>query len=178
MLYVSNTAALLSTITGKYKSAAELWCHEWINMPGRRDCLYTFCIYSIPYLLKTGWFKVPGAHPFNVIFFRSNSKLHQNSQCSDLKYGQLIATKFFAHITTVLLSWCVQNFGVIGWIFDEHYKISLNFEFDRNIISWTGARSSPGMAFGIPCQGTVKTRGHRHRHFMYVLCTITVLYLC
>ena len=44
----------------------------------------------------------------------------------------------FAHITTVLLSskllsWRVQNFSVIRWICytQEHYKISLDFEFDR-----------------------------------------------
>ena len=36
----------------------------------------------------------------------------------------------------------VQNFIVISWIGYEqdHYKFSLNFEFDRNIISKTGAK--------------------------------------
>ena len=34
----------------------------------------------------------------------------------------------------------MQNFIVMGWIFYEqqHFEISLNFEFDRNIISGTG----------------------------------------
>ena len=42
----------------------------------------------------------------------------------------------FAHLTTVLLSWGVQNFIVIGQICyeQEHYKIWLNFEFNQNII--------------------------------------------
>ena len=43
----------------------------------------------------------------------------------------------FAHIMTVTLSWPVQNFIVIGWIYfnPEHSKFWLNFEFDRNPIS-------------------------------------------
>ena len=49
------------------------------------------------------------------------------------------------NVTTVLLSWRVQNFTVISWICyeQEHYKISLNFEFDWNIVSrwaWTDAK--------------------------------------
>ena len=44
--------------------------------------------------------------------------------------------------TSVLLSWRVLKFVVIGWICyeQENYKISLNFELDRNIVSGTGAR--------------------------------------
>ena len=46
----------------------------------------------------------------------------------------------------MLLSWRVHNFVVIGWICyeQEHFKISLNFEFDRNIVSGTGARRRKG----------------------------------
>ena len=48
----------------------------------------------------------------------------------------------FAHVTTVTLSWRVQNFVVIGRVNfkPEHCKFWSNFEFDRNIISGTGAR--------------------------------------
>ena len=37
--------------------------------------------------------------------------------------------------------WRVQTFVVIGWICyeQEHYKVSLKFKFDRNIVSGTGA---------------------------------------
>ena len=47
----------------------------------------------------------------------------------------------FAHITTALLLWDVQKLIVIGWICNEkaHCKVSLNFEFDQNIISGTRA---------------------------------------
>ena len=48
----------------------------------------------------------------------------------------------FAHVTTtVTLSWRVQNFVVIGKLHFklEHCKIWSDFEFDRNIVSGTGA---------------------------------------
>ena len=40
------------------------------------------------------------------------------------------------------LTWRMQNFVLIGRIYyeQEHQKISLNSEFDRNIVSWPGAR--------------------------------------
>ena len=46
----------------------------------------------------------------------------------------------FAHVTTVTLSWRVQNFVVVGWVHLklEHCKFWSNFEFDRNIVSGTG----------------------------------------
>ena len=42
---------------------------------------------------------------------------------------------------TVLLSWCVQKSVVISQIYydQEHYKVSLNFEFVWNIITGMGA---------------------------------------
>ena len=54
------------------------------------------------------------------------------------------AHRNFAHVTTVTLSWCVQNFVVIGWALFEtkHCKFWSNFEFDRNIVSETGAWQS------------------------------------
>ena len=47
----------------------------------------------------------------------------------------------FAHLTTMQLSWCVQNFVVIGTVYfkPEHGKFWANFEFDRNAVSGTGA---------------------------------------
>ena len=47
--------------------------------------------------------------------------------------------KNFAHITTVGLSWLVQDVIVICQICyeQEHYKVSLNFKFNRNIICGT-----------------------------------------
>ena len=49
----------------------------------------------------------------------------------------------FAHVMTVTLLWHVQNFVVIGRICyeQEHDKVSLNFEFDWNIVSDTATRS-------------------------------------
>ena len=51
--------------------------------------------------------------------------------------------RYFAHVTTVSLSWRVQNIVVIGRVYSklEHSEFSSNFEFDRNMLSGTGARS-------------------------------------
>ena len=51
---------------------------------------------------------------------------------------------YFAHVTTVILSWQVQNIVVIGsaYFTPECFKFSSNFEFDRNMLSGTGASST------------------------------------
>ena len=51
--------------------------------------------------------------------------------------------RYFAHVTTVLLSWRVQNIVVIGSVYFtlECFEFSSNFEFDRNMLSGTGAWS-------------------------------------
>ena len=52
--------------------------------------------------------------------------------------------RYFAHVTTVTLSWRVQNIVVIGRVYFtlECFEFSSNFEFDRNMLSGTGAWSS------------------------------------
>ena len=49
--------------------------------------------------------------------------------------------RYFAHVTTVILSWRVQNIVVIGRVYSklERSEFSSNFEFDRNMFSGTGA---------------------------------------
>ena len=51
--------------------------------------------------------------------------------------------RYFAHVTTVSLSWRVQNIVVIGRVYFtlECFEFSSNFEFDRNMLSGTGAMS-------------------------------------
>ena len=51
--------------------------------------------------------------------------------------------RYFAHVTTVTLSWRVQNIVVIGRVYFtlECFEFSSNFEFDRNMLSGTGARA-------------------------------------
>ena len=51
--------------------------------------------------------------------------------------------RYFAHVTTVTLSWRVKNIVVIGRVYFtlECFEFSWNFEFDRNMLSGTGARS-------------------------------------
>ena len=49
--------------------------------------------------------------------------------------------RYFAHVTTVTLSWRVQNIVVMGRVYFtlECFEFSSNFEFDRNMLSGTGA---------------------------------------
>ena len=49
--------------------------------------------------------------------------------------------RYFVHFTTVTLSWRVQNIVVIGRVYFtlECFEFSSNFEFDRNMLSGTGA---------------------------------------
>ena len=48
---------------------------------------------------------------------------------------------YYAHVTTVTLSWRVQNINVIGRVYFtlKCFEFSSNFEFDRNMLSGTGA---------------------------------------
>ena len=51
--------------------------------------------------------------------------------------------RYFAHVTTVTLLCGAQNIVVIGCVYFtlECFEFSSNFEFDRNMLSRTGARS-------------------------------------
>ena len=67
----------------------------------------------------------------------------------------------FAHVTTVQLSWHVQNFVVIDWACFtlQRSKFWSNFEFDQNTISGTGAWSLLRLPFWkIVFQQVVKPR--------------------
>ena len=67
-----------------------------------------------------------------LIGFRSNSKFDEILECSGLKYAQPITTKFGTGVQIFFLidRMCYEQ---------KHYKISLNFKFNRNIVSGTGA---------------------------------------
>ena len=51
--------------------------------------------------------------------------------------------RYFAHVTTVTLSWRVQNIVVLDRVYFalECFEFSSNFVFDRNMLSGTGAWS-------------------------------------
>ena len=74
-----------------------------------------------------------------IIENRNSTKI-----CRALIQNVLIRSqRNFAHVITVTLSWCMQNFVVIGDVYFEleQSKFWSNFEFDRNIVSGTGAWS-------------------------------------
>ena len=71
--------------------------------------------------------------------------------------------RYFAHVTTVTLSWRVQNIVVIGRVYFtlECFEFSSNFEFDRYMLSGTGARSS--MVYSADTRHSPDYSGiHRH----------------
>ena len=63
----------------------------------------------------------------------------QNALVSDILDR---SQRYFAHVTKVTLLWRVQNIVVIGRVYFtlECFEFSSNFEFDRNMLSRTGAR--------------------------------------
>ena len=67
----------------------------------------------------------------------------------------------FAQVTTVTLSWRVQNIVVIGRLYFtlECFEFSSNFEFDRNMLSGTGARCLLSQRF--TRFDTIKSKAHR-----------------
>ena len=77
--------------------------------------------------------------PVPLSIFRSNSMKIQNALVLNIPDWP---QRYFAHVTTVKLSWRVQNIFVIGGVYFtlECFEFSSNFEFDRNMLSGTGAR--------------------------------------
>ena len=119
---------------------------ETLSWPDLSDqhCVWNVYDENSSVICYNEWCSVPSfviqLVPVPLTIFRSNSKFEQNWERSSLKYTKPITTKF-AHVTTVTLSWRVQNFVVIGRVYfkPEHCKIWSNFEFDRNIVSGTVA---------------------------------------
>ena len=74
--------------------------------------------------------------PVPLSIFRSNSMKIQNALVSNI-FDR--SQRYFAHVTTVTLSWRVQNIVVIGHLHFtlECFEFSSNFEFDRNMLSGT-----------------------------------------
>ena len=88
-------------------------------------------------------YKWPGARPTKHISMKIQNALIS----SILDRSQ----RYFAHVTTVTLSWRVQNIVVIGRVYFtlECFEFSSNFEFDRNMLSGTGASNAEVNVF--PC---------------------------
>ena len=81
--------------------------------------------------------------PVPLSIFRSNSKFNENSENALVSNILDRSQRYFAHVTIVTLSCRVQNIVVIGRVYFtlECFEFSSNFEFDRNMLSGTGAWS-------------------------------------
>ena len=88
------------------------------------------------------WVTSPTMHQFCIP--QCNCPISQNAPfCNrNVHIWRMESLKrYFAHVTTVTLSWRVQNIVVIGRVYFtlERSEFSSNFEFDRNMLSGTGA---------------------------------------
>ena len=127
----------------------------WSQGPGTKSAQnkgnyrnYHFAIHRLPRIPECTAANIccllvplPSQAPVPLTIFRSNSKF---DQIGSVLVSNILnrSQRNFAHVTTVTLSWHVQNFVVVGGVHFklEHCKFWSNFEFDRNIVSGTGAR--------------------------------------
>ena len=88
---------------------------------------------------QTATFSKSAQAPVPLSIFRSNSMKIQNALVSNI-FDR--SQRYCAHVTTVTLSWRVQNIVVIDRVCFtlECFEVWSNFEFDRNMLSGTGAR--------------------------------------
>ena len=77
--------------------------------------------------------------PVPLSIFRSNSKFDENSERSSFEYTGPITTFCTRHDNGTVMT--VQNIAVIGRVYFtlEWFEFSSNFEFNRNMLSGTGA---------------------------------------
>ena len=86
--------------------------------------------------------------------------------CRSLVQNKLYRSqRNFAQVTTMLLSWRVQNLAVIGLAYFDliHCEFFSNFEFDRNTVSGTGAWTPPRLAPQCTPQPPNKTARRRFK---------------
>ena len=90
--------------------------------------------------------------PLSIFRIRNSMKI-QNALVLNIPDR---SQRYFAHVTTVTLSWRVQNIVVIGRVYFtlECFEFSSNLEFDRNMLSGTGAWFDIGSGNGLLPGGT------------------------
>ena len=113
------------------------WAHGLVHNNLQRHSTRPTSSISIEFEIRSNfavfWFKINMLHRSRWNFTNITSHPVHNM------FGWL--QRKFTHITTVTLSWGAQPFLVISRICyqQEHYKPSLNFEFDENIVNGMGA---------------------------------------
>ena len=108
---------------------------------------------------------VGGQAPVPLSIFRSNSTKIQNT----LVFNILNRSKrYFAHVTTVTLSWRVQNIVVIGSV---HFTLEC-FEFSSNSIEICLVGRAPDATFASP------TKDSYHKNIIQTCVVLFVLFVC
>ena len=125
-------------ITGPYSwSTLSLWLFM-----GLRASLEGFCCRNV-------WEHVLSLNPnarcpmdwTYCVRQQENDRSYQGRIYTNAKQIPVTDQKNFAHVMTVTLLWCMENFIVIGRVQfkPEHDKFWSNFEFDQTIVSDMGA---------------------------------------
>ena len=107
-----------------FENIATSFRGQWVNATRHMTAVVWICILA----------------PIPLTVFQLNMKFDQNLECFSLKYDQPITAKFCTRHDSYTVVTCVK-FRVISWVHfkPEYWKFWLNFEFDRNIVSGTGA---------------------------------------
>ena len=104
-----------------------------IDISWERPVVRTFCKGS----------HIPASYPWRPSHYAYFDRIRNSMKIQNALVSNLLDRwqRYFAHVTTVTLSWRVQNIVVIGHVYFtlECFEFSSNFEFDRNMLSGTGA---------------------------------------
>ena len=130
-------------LLGKFCKCERVFCNAVYNILYTRHWSKTYpyriscCLFYLNYSQVQNIWTLFMTQP-NMKKIRNSMKI-QNALVSNILDR---SQRYFAHVTTVTLSWRVQNIVVIGSVYFtlECFEFSSNFEFDRNMLSGAGAR--------------------------------------
>ena len=98
---------------------------------------------------------ITGTCPTNITIFRSKSKSEQYLQCSSLNVLYR-SQQSFAHVSATVLTCAKFRCDRFSIFKLEHWKFLSSFEFNRNTVSWTGARTVVMQHLQCASQGHLK----------------------
>ena len=120
------------------------WCDQVdrVSPTSFRVMLYV-CMYLSLLDTSTGYspqFYDADQVPVPLTMFRSNLKFDQNLQCSGLKHTPPITTKCCTrHDSVTVVTYTKCRCDRLNMIWTRTFQIFIELEFDRNIVSGTGA---------------------------------------
>ena len=137
----SASAAIITVLACQeiYEKGFWIICHRKVILFWLYICkMIRMILYEIWLFGSVTW-QTAILAPIPLTVFRSNSKFGQILEHSGLKFAQPITMKFCTHHDSYTVVTCAKFHCDRPIYFEqEHYKVSLNFEFDGNIVSGMG----------------------------------------